>query len=83
MARLGLDDEVVIAFLADHGESLGERGLLGHNRFTTEQLRVPLIIRLPGVRPQRLNTPVQLIDVMPTLYRLVEHEPPTSSWVRI
>ena len=76
VARLGLDDEVVIAFLADHGESLGERGLLGHNRFTTEQLRVPLIIRLPGVRPQRLSTPVQLIDVMPTLYGLVEHEPP-------
>ena len=73
---LELTDEVVVIFLADHGESLGERGLLGHNRFTTEQLRVPLIIRVPGVEGRRLTDPVQLLDVMPTVFSLLGLEQP-------
>lgn len=73
---LELNDDVVIVFLADHGESLGERGLLGHNRFTTEQLRVPLMIRVPGVSGQRSPEPVQLLDVMPTVFSLLGLEPP-------
>ena len=80
---LELTDEVVVIFLADHGESLGERGLLGHNRFTTEQLRVPLIIRVPGVEGRRLTDPIQLLDVMPTVFRSLAWSSPIRSWVPI
>ena len=76
LRELELDDEVVVIFLSDHGESLGERGLIGHNRFTTEQLRVPLIIRVPGLKAQRIGEPVQLLDVMPTVYSLLALEQP-------
>ena len=80
LQRLGdleLTDDVIIFFLADHGESLGERGLLGHNRFTTEQLRVPLIIRVPGIEGGRTAEPGQLVDVMPTVFSLLGVEQPT------
>ena len=76
LRELELTDEVVVIFLADHGESLGERGLLGHNRFTTEQLRVPLMIRVPGVEGSRASDPVQLLDVMPTIFSLFGLEQP-------
>ena len=73
---LELEAEVVIIFLADHGESLGERGLIGHNNFTTEQLRVPLIMRVPGLQPRRSAAPVQLIDVMPSIFSLLGQAAP-------
>jgi arylsulfatase A-like enzyme len=74
--EMGLDDRLMIVFIADHGESLGERGVLGHNRFYTEQLRVPLIIRVPGVEARRTDVPVQLIDVLPTIISALAVDPP-------
>lgn len=74
--ELELSDDVVVIFLADHGESLGERGLIGHNRFTTEQLRVPLVVHVPGGIARRVAAPVQLLDVMPTVFSLVGLEAP-------
>ncbi len=74
--ELGLDDELMIVFIADHGESLGERGVLGHNRFFTEQLRVPLIMKVPGVEAHRTDAPVQLIDVLPTVFAALSVEAP-------
>ncbi|HHH10988.1 MAG TPA: hypothetical protein ENK23_02815, partial [Sorangium sp.] len=54
---------------ADHGEEFGDHG--GHYHGTTvydEQVRVPLVMQLPGVlAPTRVATPVSLMDVLPTL----------------
>ena len=74
--RLQLADNTVIILTADHGESLGERGIVGHNKFYTEQLRVPLIVRAPGAAPARTSEPVELIDVMPTIFAQLGVEPP-------
>ncbi len=74
--QMALTDNTLIVLTSDHGESLGERGLLGHNLFYTEQLRVPLLIRVPGLAAGRSDAPVQLIDVMPTLYALLDVDPP-------
>jgi len=74
--ELGLADDTVIVLTADHGESLGERGIVGHNLFFTEQLRVPLLIRVPGLTGSRSAAPVQLIDVIPTIYALTGVEAP-------
>ena len=50
----------------DHGESLGAHGERDHGIFVYEDvLRVPLIVRAPGLRP-RSNEIVRLTDVMPT-----------------
>ncbi|MFO0758737.1 MAG: HEAT repeat domain-containing protein, partial [Byssovorax sp.] len=59
---------VVIA-TADHGEEFGEHG--GRYHGTTvyeEQVRVPLIIDAPGLfAPHHVATPVQLVDLLPTV----------------
>lgn len=59
----------VVVFFGDHGEELGERpGVFHHNAFVWEtSVRVPLLMRLPGVRPRAIRSPASLIDVFPTL----------------
>jgi arylsulfatase len=73
-----LASRAVVVFAADHGESLGEHGVwFAHGaRLTDEQVRVPLILRVPGRQPARRNDPVSLVDVYPTLLALLEDVPP-------
>jgi hypothetical protein len=58
----------VIIVTADHGEEFGEHG--GRYHGTTvyeEQVRVPLVVAGPGVKPgSRVRTVVQTIDLVPT-----------------
>ena len=48
----GLEENTLVIITSDHGQSLGERDLFGHrNSLYLEQIRVPLLIRLPGTTP--------------------------------
>ena len=55
-------DSTLIIVTADHGERLGERGLVGHDLVMDSYLlEVPLLIRLPGkLLPGRIGHRVQL-----------------------
>jgi arylsulfatase A-like enzyme len=68
LRALGIYDNTLIALFSDHGESLGERGYVGHNQLHQEQLRIPLIVRVPGLAGRRVDSPVEAIDLMPTLF---------------
>ena len=58
----------LIVLAGDHGESLGDHGELEHGIFLYESvLHVPLIMRVPGVTPQRFAAITSLVDVMPTV----------------
>lgn len=72
----GLYENSIIIFTADHGDSLGEGGRWGHAyTIYPEILRVPLIVHLPeSLRAQQVadvDQPAYLIDITPTLYRLL------------
>ena len=62
---------------ADHGEALGDHGMIGHNDLFQPILHVPLIVRLPGKEPRsgRIDAPVMLVDVVPTVLDLVDLAP--------
>ena len=65
-------DRVIVIVTADHGESLGEHREMDHGIFLYESvLRVPLIVRAPGVAPRRVADLVRLTDVMPTVLDLL------------
>ncbi len=70
LRRSGLEDRTTVLFCADHGEMLGERGLWYKMSFLEPSARVPLIVRRPGGRPGRVDTPVSLVDIAPTLLEL-------------
>ena len=72
-------DRTIIVVAGDHGESLGEHGEDDHGIFVYESvLRVPLIVRAPGVSPRRVGAVVRLPDVMPTILELVAAPGPAS-----
>lgn len=60
--------EAVVALVADHGESLGEHGEETHSLFLYESaLRVPFLVKAPGLAPGRSRRPASLVDVAPIL----------------
>ncbi len=66
--ELGLSEDTVVVFVSDHGEGLGRGGFWVHSVFLWDALlRVPLLIRAPGVEPRVVNDVVSLVDVAPTV----------------
>ncbi len=71
-------DRTVVVATADHGEALGEHGESTHGYFLYRStVRVPLAVRYPSRVPAgtRVETPVDLTDVMPTALRLLGLSP--------
>ena len=71
--ELGLRGNTLVALTADHGESLGEHGYVGHGRRLSENVvRVPLIFRYPEKikAGQVINENVSLLDLTPTVLDL-------------
>jgi cytochrome c-type biogenesis protein CcmH/NrfG len=71
----GAKDTLVVA-TADHGEAFGEHGETGHSIFVYDTtLRVPLLMRGPGIRPgTRVAADVSLVDVPATIAALASLE---------
>ena len=66
----GLMETTIVAFVADHGESLGDHEELTHGFFVYDAtMRVPFIVRTPydALRARRIRAQVRTIDLMPTL----------------
>jgi arylsulfatase A-like enzyme len=65
---LGLADNTVVVVVADHGEGLGDHGWWSHGILYQEQIRVPLLLHLPGVESApRVSSLVRTTDILPTL----------------
>ena len=82
--RHQLLDRTIVIVAGDHGESLGEHGERDHGIFVYESvLRVPLIIRAPGLATQRIGAPVRLVDVMPTVLDMLDLPAPSMDGVSL
>ena len=70
--ELGLADDTVVVFTSDHGDLMGDHGLLNKGPFHFEGLlRVPMIWRWPGRFPARTAPGLaSLLDVAPTILDL-------------
>lgn len=63
----GLANNTVVVLFGDHGFSLSEHGLWGKHSTFEVAMRVPLLVRAPGVAPARTDAVVSLLDLYPTL----------------
>jgi arylsulfatase A-like enzyme len=71
--RLDLARKTILVFCSDHGDFMGELRMTEKGGALHDSLvRVPLVISAPGRVPQGLRdgSPVNLVDVVPTLLRL-------------
>lgn len=74
----GVYDRTLFVFTADHGEGNGEHDESTHSMLLyNSTLHVPLIIRAPdGATGRRVDAPVALVDILPTVLELLGIEPP-------
>lgn len=77
IGRLGLWSNTTVILTSDHGILLGEHGLIGKGwdyqghyecyPLYEELVRIPLMIRGPGITPRRITDLAQPADLMPTI----------------
>jgi len=54
----GMDEDTAVIYVSDHGEEFQEHGRWEHGLSLYEEvLRIPLVMRLPGVPPRRVEAP--------------------------
>jgi len=66
----GIEDDTLIIFLSDHGDFIGEYGLLRKGPDLPDILtRIPMIWAGPGVTPQPRNDEdcINTVDILPTI----------------
>ena len=69
---MDIGGETIVVFSSDHGDMHGSHGVYKKQWPWNEALRVPFVLRYPGVVPAsgRVEAPLNVIDVMPTLLGL-------------
>ncbi len=66
----GLKDDTVTVFTVDHGDHLGQHRMYQKMELYDQAIRVPLMFRIPGCTPARVDSPVSHLDIMPTVLDL-------------
>ncbi|MBI1899715.1 MAG: sulfatase-like hydrolase/transferase [Planctomycetia bacterium] len=77
--KLHLAENTLVIFTSDHGLALGSHGLVGKQNMYDHTLRVPLIVRGPGVpEGKKRDALVYLRDLFPTVCELCGAESPRA-----
>ena len=68
----GLMDDTVFIYTSDHGDMLGSHGRQRKQHPWDESIRVPFVMRCPDQAYEglRIDTPFNVVDIMPTLLGL-------------
>ena len=65
----GMDKNTVIIFTTDHGDMLGERGMVQKRCFYEWSAKIPMLLKMPdgSLAGKQCAAPASLIDICPTL----------------
>ncbi len=77
---LGLDDNTLVVFTADHGDCIQSHGIAHKNHPEEESCHIPLFMRLPGrLKTNRVvDNLISSIDLMPTILSICSLEVPRT-----
>ena len=68
LEKTGREEDTLVIFAGDNGLAVGQHGLLGKQNLYDHSIRVPLIIRGPGIpKDVRTDALCYLLDLYPTL----------------
>lgn len=64
----GIYDNTIFVYVADHGLAVGQHGLMGKQNVYDHSIRIPFIVRGPGVPAgRRIEALASNIDIFPTV----------------
>ena len=74
----GIEDNTIVVFTSEHGDMMGDHGMLEKRSMFEESSRVPLLIKVPWLsNPNRvIDGSVSHIDLVPTLLDLIGENVP-------
>ena len=80
LERAGVADNTIVVFTSEHGDMMGDHGMLEKRSFFEDASRVPLLMRVPWLSGESVRVPgsVGHIDLVPTLLDLSSHEAPRN-----
>lgn len=68
----GLWENTLIVLTSDHGQAFYEHGFAAHaGKLYDEVMRVPLMVRVPALKPRFHNRPAQHVDIAPSILHLL------------
>lgn len=71
----------VVVITGDHGEEFMEKGRWGHNsEFHQEQIRVPLVLWVPGMGSGKVDSMTSHLDIPATLLPLIGVQNPAETY---
>ena len=84
LEETGQADDTVVLYFSDHGEMAGEHGLWNKVTLLESSVRVPILARWPGrfQAGTRVDVPVSLVDLYPTLLDIAGVELPAPLFTR-
>jgi arylsulfatase A-like enzyme len=77
----GQDEDTLVVLTADHGEQLGDHGLIEKLAFYESTYAIPCIVRAPGragTAGRVVDEFTESVDVLPTIAELLGHEAPAQ-----
>ncbi len=75
LREAGLADSTRVVYTSDHGDNLGARGVWGKSTLYEESVKVPMLLAGPGVQAGVCDTPVDLLDLFPTILQAAGLDP--------
>ena len=78
LTDFGFEDDTAVIFTSDHGDSLGDRGMLNKRSFYEEVSRVPMIMKVPWLNIDQVKVSGNFghVDIVPTLLDILGIEIP-------
>jgi arylsulfatase A-like enzyme len=75
LSAAGLWDDTLVVVTSDHGDGFGEHGIPPNRRhgyhLYANETRVPLVMRIPGIAPGVVRSPVGHVDILPTVLNAI------------
>ena len=80
LERAGVADNTVVVFTSEHGDMMGDHGMLEKRSFFEEASRVPLLMRVPWLSEEgkMVEGSVGHADLVPTLLDLIGEDIPDT-----
>ncbi len=81
----GLASNTLVVFLADHGETMGDHGLVSRGPYTWgSNIRIPTIVSAPGMLQGVVSDAlISQVDLMPSVLEYCAVPMPGSDWVEV
>lgn len=70
LKHMGAYEDTCIVFTVDHGDHLGQHNMYQKMEMYEEAVKIPLVMKIPGMNAGRTDTLVSHLDIKPTLCEL-------------